>query len=668
MMQGFLPGNELVQVSSGRLLYIVESLLPRIQRVKVTDMESRDEKLMDESELRLRVASGEIEVVRKGSPQMGALHARTEAEDQMHQSALQFLHDMHQLQRKYGVSFNKAYTFMVEASSPAQGGQAPPPLSLSQAYRLWERERNGIPLHLGQAARGNRTPRYGPDVYKIIEDLARDHLLQTHSQWTIRTLTELVNLRLHEKELLPKSQNISRDLVQRVIHSKVHPDPDHKRMPRRRAIAAKAIAGGRIRIARPFERVEQDAVHLPWHIKTPHGNSTNVWLVHAIDCCTSIPVGWCLVIGAPRTPDTLKCIETILFPKKRRYEDLGLRYDFDVYGTPAWLVFDNGPEVKSDRVLRLSRLSMTVNRLKANHPHEKPFIERLNGSLKTYLETLPGCTRFDGKDGTRDPIALGDPVMDLEEMERWIVRFYFEHWVNTPLDRLAESVFVENEDLGNTPFKRYKVLTEERGCPIPLPPSVEAWRSAIYEHQFRKLSRKTGISYLNYHFKGDRLPYLISQFGETEVKVLIDPDDFRWVYVVDKDGRTPIPLVNDSISEETPAYSYDEATVRLKETSTKPPNESSETLRRDVLNRSVERPTKGRKVKGGGPASNSKSAKSKETAELARLHAAVKRAADKPLPPNPPNLGHPPLGSDEDDWANAPALEVFDRRTGEIRT
>lgn len=667
MMQGFLPGNELIQVSTGQLRYIVEGLLPRIQRVKVTDVELREERLIDEAELRAMVASGEIDVVRKGSPQGAALHAFTEEEDKAHQLALQFLHDLHQVRRKYGVSFKKAYAYMAEENTTARQ-RASMLLSLSQAYRLWARERSGAPLRLGNATKGRRGPRYKPEVYKVIEELAREHLLQTHSPWNMATLTELVNLRLHQQNVLDKPQKVSRDLVQRVVHARVHPDPSHKRMPARVATAAKSVAGGKIRIARLLERVEQDGLHLPWLIRTPYGDSTNVWLVHAIDCSTSFPLGWCLVIGSPRTPDTLKCIETILFPKKRRLEALGVNCDIDVYGTPAWLVFDNGPEIKGERIVRLTRLSMTVNRLPANHPQEKPFIERLNKSLKTYLEPLPGCTRFDGKDGVRDPAALGDPVMTLEAMERWIARFYFEHWINNPLDRLAESVFAEDGDLGNTPLERYRVLTEERGCPIPLPPSVDAWRSAIYEHQFRKLSRKTGISYRDYHFKGDRLPYLISQFGETEVKVLIDPDDFRWVYVVDKNERTLVPLVNNHAVETTPAYSFDEADALFKERlASSSPSEAAEALRRDVLTQSAERATKGRKGKTGGSAPNTKSSRSKETTRKARLQAAVQRSTDKPLPPTVPHLGHPPLGSEEDDWANVSALQVFDRRTGEVR-
>jgi putative transposase len=661
---GFFPGNELVQTSTGDVLYIVESLLPRIQRVKVIDMEHSDERLIDEAELRAKVASGEIRVVRKGAPQAAALHTLTAAEDEANQVALQFLHELQSMRVKYGVSFHKAYSYLAQASS-ADRQQLPVPVSLSQAYRLWERERNGAPLRMGHAAKGFRGPRYKPDVYERIEALAREYLLTTHSRWNATVLTELVNLTLHKENILPKTQKVSRHLVKRIVHTRVHPDPSHKRLLARDAKAAKAVAAKKTRIARPFERVEQDALHLPWVIRTPYGDSRNVWLVHAIDCCTSIPLGWCLVIGSPRVPDTLKCIETILFPKKRLFEALGLSYDFDIYGTPAWILFDNGPENKSDRLPRLSRLSITVNRLEAYQPQKKAFIERMNRSLKTYLETLPGCTRFDGKDGERDPVALGDPVMTLAEMERWIVRFYFEHWVNNPLDRLAESVFVDNEDLGNTPLKRYRVLTEERGCPIPLPPSVDAWRSAIYEQHYRTLSRKTGISYRDYHFKGDQLPYLINQFGETKVKILVDPDDYRWVYVVDKDGRTLVSLVNEETSEITPAYSFDEADAKWPKKG--PKDAASENLRQDVLNRSTEGPSKGRNSRADGPAPTGKAAKSRLTTERARHDAAVKRSAANPLPPRRPNLGAPPLDSDEDDWAKVQPLEVFDRRTGEVR-
>lgn len=664
MTPGFLRGDKLVQSSSGKELYIVQGLLSRIQRVKVIDVERREEALLDDADLRYQIASGDIRIVRQGEDRVRALHDRSEAEDLAHQDALQFLNDLLLIRQQYEVSFRRAYDMLVNQVLPERGAPASKAFSLPQAYRLWSRERNGLPLHIGNAAKGNRNLRYAEGVYAIVKEAAEELFLRTKARWTLRTLTEEINHRLHEMQWLPKSQRVSRDFVKRTILAEVDADPSRVRMNPHDAIAAKAVAGKRYRIASLFERVEQDALHLPWVLRTPYGDSNTVYLVHAIDCASSMPLGWCLAIGAPRTPDTLRCVESILFPKKHRLEALGLKYDFDLYGTPNMVVVDNGPENKGERVMRLSRLSITVNRLKARHAHRKPFIERLNKSLKEYLETLPGCTRSDGKDGARDPVALGDPVMNIEEMERWIVRFYFEEWAHRPLERLADSVFVDNEDLGSTPLQRCRVLTEERGCPIPLPPSVDAWRSTVYDQLFRKLSIKTGISYANYHFKGDRLPYLIGQFGETDVKVLIDKDDFRWVYVVDKDERTLVPLVNASTSEWTPAYSYDEAEALLKEAADEEVDITRESLRRDVLARSVERAPKSRKGQSGS-AAGKRADKSKEITTKARRHAAVQRSAERPVPPS---LGHPPLGSADDDWANVPALEVVDRRTGEIRS
>jgi putative transposase len=259
--------------------------------------------------------------------------------------------------------------------------------------------------------------------------------------------------------------------------------------------------------------------------------------------------------------------------------------------------------------------------------------------------------------------------MTLEEMERWIVRYYFEHWANHPLKRLAHSLFTEGEGLGSTPAKRFLTLTVERGYPIPLPPSLDAWRSVVYEHLFKPLSRKSGIAYKNYEFKGDRLSYLIDRFGETEVRVLVDRDDFRVVYVVDRDGRTLIPLINMSTDEFTPAFSFDQAEAMLKAASDEDVDVKSAALRRDVLNRSMEVGTrgKGRRPASGQGAIVAKPAMSKQTTQRARQSEAVQRSANHPLPPLGLGVGQPALGTEEDEWDSAPALALFDRHTGASR-
>src|SRR5690606_21177331 len=201
------------------------------------------------------------------------------------------------------------------------------------------------------------------------------------------------------------------------------PRMDPKQVP-----ASKSVARTRIMVQAPFDRVEQDAVHLPFVIDTPEGPFSNVYLVHAIDCCTSMPLGRRLVIGSPAQSDGLRCIESILFSKKTAFERLGLKPSFDVFGTPHQLVLDNGPETRGERMRKLPALGIDIKHCKARHPHEKPFIERLNRSLKEALETLPGCTRLDGKDGQRDPGRLGEGCMTAMELERWIGGGYYEGW------------------------------------------------------------------------------------------------------------------------------------------------------------------------------------------------------------------------------------------------
>lgn len=670
MRHGFLPGDELVQSSTGHALYVVERVQPRIQRIEVLDVERRQKDLLDETELRSQVAAGDIRVRRRGVDWETGLDRRSDTDSKVHethQALMRFLKELKRLRSDCGVSFNRAYEILVKEAGSVESTDEKKLPSRSHAYKLWKRDRDGLPLHKGHAAKGNRTPRYPEEVLNKVKDLAEQQFLLTHSRWTQRSLTELVNQQLHDSGSLPLNKNVSKAFVQRVVLTQVHADPEHRRLHPHDAIAAKAVARHKIRIAGPFERVEQDALHLPWLIRTPYGDSTNVYLVHAIDCSTSLVLGWHLVIGAPRAHSTLMCIETILFPKARRFEKLGLKYDFDVFGTPALLVVDNGPENKGDSLLRLTRLSIDVDRLKARHAHQKPFIERLNRSLKVYLETLPGCTRLDGKDGKRDPAALGDPVMTLDEMERWIVRFYFEHWANKPLRRLADSVFVDNEDLGITPLKRYRMLTEQLGYPVPLPPSLHAWRSVVFEQHSLTLSRKNGVGYKKYKFRGDRLPYLISQFGETKVTVLIDPDDFRVVHIVDRDDFTLIPLVNSSIDDRTPAYSFVQADMKLKEAAEEGESVALEAVRRDVFNRSIEPRPNARKSTRVGKASGVKASASRETAKVARSDEAVNRAGINPLPSRIRTLGNPALGTDEDDWGSVSPLQVVDRRSGETR-
>jgi putative transposase len=188
MTPGFMPGDELLPRATAEPRYIVQSVLPRIQRIKVLDMQEREERLLDDAEMRHMVASGAIHI-RRGGIDLGARqHRRTSAEDKAEQNARAFLREVAELQVRYDVSFNRAYDMLVKDILPTREDSELKVVCRSHAYRLLNADQKGLPLVRGCAERGNRTQRYAPEVYEIIKDLAQQHFLRTQSRWTWRTL------------------------------------------------------------------------------------------------------------------------------------------------------------------------------------------------------------------------------------------------------------------------------------------------------------------------------------------------------------------------------------------------------------------------------------------------------------------------------------------------
>jgi len=408
------------------------------------------------------------------------------------------------------------------------------------------------------------------------------------------------------------------------------PDPERARMDPEEAIAAKSIAGETIRVSAPLARVEQDAVHLPFVVRTPWGISRDVWLVHAIDCFLSYPVGWCLVIGSVSSSQALACLERVMFEKRSLLDRFGLSDVYDLYGTPTLVVFDNGPENKGSRIARLPRLGIDTLHCKSHGAHGKPFIERMNLSLKKYLEGLPGCTRFENVDGARDPEGLGDLLPTIEQLEQDIVHFYFKHWINKPLERLTGMVFID-EFRGNTPAQVLKQYVEVEKNALPLSPNRNEWRAIRYEHKRIKLCPKNGITIEIFKFKGPNLKRLVNLLGNVHVDVLWDPDDFRyvWVLIEHADGVEHVQLDNSRINQSTPAYSFKQAKEIYNEAG------SAENDGEQV---SQEHARKMRARAAAGSSARPRNKRSKRTASAettaaARHHAAVERAMHRVEPP-----------------------------------
>lgn len=558
------------------------------------------------------------------------------------------------IQKQRGLSFLQAYRLAAEEYSQQPASRPFPPLSTMYRYR--KADIAGLPAFRGDKNKGNRMPRYPREVDNTIGIAAEQHYLVSKSRWSLRSLTDHVNRSVHGTILSATDAPISIRYVKKTILRSVTPDPELSRMLPKEAVAGKSFAKKRIRAEVPFERVEQDALHLPFVCQTPGGVTSVVYLVHAIDCCTSYPVGWHLVVGAPTDADTLACSEMYMAPiKQKRFKEMGIDHDMNVCGTPGQLVFDNGPENKRSRIQNLEKLGTDVKHCRARAGQEKPFIERLNRSLKEALEGLAGCTRMDGKDGQRDPIALGDKLPTLAELERWIVRWYYEKWIHHPLERLQWDAVLTGLPKGDTPAQRWKYF-EDSCFAISLPPSRAEWLAALYEHAERRLSRKTGITIDGLHYKNDEIEALIGRYGEEQMlHVLFNPDDFRHVYIYENDDLPLVTLPFEHLRPETPAWSFKDAKEQLaKRKSDFKPVPQAEKFDQD-MNEAVVADSLAPKRK-----KPSKYERNRETARREKEVRANARAAREPRPAPPPTKGRSNAGSEAPSTAMPPVSPMLD--------
>lgn len=600
--------------------------------IKVFDASARADKYLEASKVLADLHIGKLALSRENKPRF-SLAAQSKLSEQC-MTRIDFVRSVmsrvHDIEVLHGLSFLKAYQRAKQEHLEAAPTDSTAFPSQAAIYRYRQCERSGLPSLRGDKNKGNRVPRHSEEVRNAIEKTARDHYLVEKSRWNLDRVTEHVN------RTLPQGESpLSIRYVSKFIREEVSSDPDKDRMLADDAIAGKSIAKKRIRAESPFERVEQDAVHMPFVVKTPSGVTSNIYLIHAIDCCTGYPLGWKFVIGAPTESDSLDCIEMYMSPAKaQRFKELGIKHTINACGTPGLIVLDNGAETKGRRLENLKLLGPETKHCRSNEAQGKAFVERLNLSLKTALEGLGGCTRFNGQDGMRDPIALGDRLMTLEELEVWVVRWYYEKWVNMPLKRLRWDVVLVSSVKGTTPAARWKHY-EDSCFAISLPPSRSEWLAALYKHAERKLSRKTGITLDSLVFKGDAIPQLIAKYGEhRSVHVLYNPDDFRHIYVFEGDDFPLITLEYEHLRPETGAWTFDEAKERfglVKSEFAQAPE--AKQFDDDFHARVVDDSFAQKKP----PKRRSKHARNRETRARDREARAVELASKNPIPVAPPS-------------------------------
>ncbi|ANQ83094.1 hypothetical protein dqs_0011 [Azoarcus olearius] len=498
------------------------------------------------------------------------------------------------------------------------------PISIRQAYRLMDAARTSpqelLPAYVG---RGNRTARYPDEVERLVRDLIEEEYAKVHSRITLRKLADFATTFAKERELIAEHRRVSRAYVRDILVTHYHGDISHRRLDPRVARAAKHVAQQRIHVDAALQRVEQDTLVLPLIIKTADGNVHQPHLMVCMCCGTAMPLGWLLSLTPVTEEDTFQCLDISLRSKAERFEQLGIDCDIDPFGLFANLYLDNGPENKGKRITQIATVGISITRVAGHSGHRKPFIERLFKSLKLALESLSGFTRFDEKDGTRVAEAEKEALMTFEQAEQWLVRWLYEVWPHTPLDRFVTADYDIEKAPGITPAARWKHY--EQHSILPSPPDRTQWVRLRYVTSVRSMSPKTGVPIEGFRFRGDNLRHLIAQYGpDSKVTVYYNPSDYRFAYVADKKTGELLQLVNAEVRASTPAFSFSEAKKRRAHVraSNPPMPESVAAFNSDLAKASV------------SDASHKRGIRQRQHAirESAKLDKALQKSRTNPLP------------------------------------
>jgi len=620
-MSRYLRADMCFSTSRGRR--IVLKVLEEARLVELINPDTKEVELLSDGELRAAMSDGTF--VLEGTRPIGSVAIASETD-----AALKVQHrkllvvDALRRHLSRGATPRAAVSFLIECGLQDSDGKVVLLPSARTMFRWLRETRGGNKTLLPRFdQRGNRKPRYPELLKALILQLTEEYYAQSKSRFSLAAITEEVVRRARANGLLPPRGRVSMKYVRRIVVTLWHPDLDFRRLDPRLAKAVKAVAAERIRVTNVLQRVEMDTVHLPFVVRVHDVIYSTVYLMLAIDCATSVIVSWWFMLATPTTEDTLACVNRMLFSKRKALADLGVKATVDPYGLCVELVVDNGSENRGPRIDNLSSIGINLTRTPANSPQKKPFIERLMRSLKTGLEILPGCTRFNGRDGARTEEALHDKLLTPGQLEAWVVRWIFEEWANKPLQRFVSESYHLEDSPGLTPADRWRHF--EKTQPVPLPPNRAEVAALTYLKAVCGLSPKTGVSLLGFRFRGENLRRLIQEYGpNAKVEVFYDPNDYRFVKVRSLQCGELLVLINDDALVDGPAYTFAQfkATKSAKDAqvTAMEPHPDSVRFQQELADGAYIKP-KGRVAK-------------KAQHEAVRVEQALDRARNNPLPAN----------------------------------
>lgn len=388
--------------------------------------------------------------------------------------------------------------------------------------------------------RGNRNRLMGPEELALMTREVQGYASEKRP--TMKTIHENVCIAINNRNQDRKAQNMrpyllpSYETVRGAIHKL---DPYQVTLLREGEEAARkrfAPVGKGLRLTRPLERIEIDEntidvmslaesagllALLTEEERTILGldKSKARWFLTVAICATTRCILGLVFSRSAQEAASLQVLQMILRDKGKWADTTGSLGAWDMHGTPALIVTDNGSAFKSQKFrAACADLGITTLRAPAALPEIRARNERFFHSLTTGLHPrLPGRTFSSIRErGNSDPEKTA--ALTFDDLAFCLVRWIVDIYHNTPHAGLG----------GETPLRCWRRLNAEWGVQ---PPPTQKDRRVIFGQSLpRKLSRE-GVTVLGVRYHSDALARWMTTREERNVELRWHPDDIGEVTV-----------------------------------------------------------------------------------------------------------------------------------------
>lgn len=275
-----------------------------------------------------------------------------------------------------------------------------------------------IPMKRGW---GPGRSRISPEVEAIIEDALLNHYL-TSQRLSVSKTIELIDSNCRKSGIQPPNHMTVRARIARLPERTVLRERGHKEKARNKF---NPVPGAFPNADYPLSVIQidhtlADVILVDDIHRKPIGRP---WMTLAIDVYSRMITGYYISLDAPSETSVAMCVAHSMLPKEEWIMLHKIDAEWPVWGKPATIHVDNGPDFRSDNFRKsCSAYGINLEFRPVKRPRYGGHIERLMGTVLKKIHGLPGTTFSNIRDRV-DYDSDKHAVMTKGELETWLLTY-----------------------------------------------------------------------------------------------------------------------------------------------------------------------------------------------------------------------------------------------------